>query len=106
MSVIQSWAAVGVALAALSATFWPAYAAEDVLIRSNAPFHLCPEMIDNMLAGIGAHQAHVELVADTGAHYGVKLISVEANLVFLCNAVTETITVTRTTPGELVTAAR
>lgn len=84
----------------------PANAAEETMLKRQAPFDLCPQMIDGMLSHLGAHQAHVELLADTGAHYTVKLISVDANLVFLCNAVSETITVTRTTPGELETAAR
>lgn len=84
----------------------PANAAEEVMLQRQAPFDVCPQMVDGMLSHLGAPQAHVELMTDTGAHYTVKLISVDANLVFLCNAVSETITVTRTTPGELETALR
>ena len=92
--------------AALAAVGAPANAAEETMLKRQAPFDTCPQMVDGMLAHLGAPKAHVELMADTGAHYRVKLISVDANLVFLCNAVSQTITVTRTTPGELETALR
>jgi hypothetical protein len=75
-------------------------------MRQAAPFDACPQMVEAMLDGLGADRNHVRQVADTGAHYSVKLVSSAANLVFLCNAVTEDITIMRTTPGELVTAAR
>ena len=69
-------------------------------------FHDCPSVIDNMLETLGADRSRVALMTDTGAHYKVKLISTDANLVFLCNAVAQQITVTRTTPGELITAQK
>jgi len=104
MSIISARAAVVAVSATLAAM--PAIAGEEVLMRQSAPFDTCPQMVESMLEGLGANRNHVRLVTDTGAHYSVKLVSSAANLVFLCNAVTEDITITRTTPGELVTAAR
>lgn len=104
MSIISARAAAIAVFAGLVTA--PAIAGEEVLMRQAAPFDTCPQTVEAMLGGLGADQNHVHLVADTGAHYSVKLVSATANLVFLCNAVTEDITITRTTPGELVTAAR
>lgn len=104
MSILSARAAA-IAVSATLAT-GSAIAGEEVLMRQSAPFDACPQMVEAMLNGLGADHNHVHLVADTGAHYSVKLVSSAANLVFLCNAVTEDITITRTTPGELVTAAR
>lgn len=104
MSIISARAAVVAVSATLAAM--PAIAGEEVLMRQAAPFDTCPQMVEAMLKGLGADRNHVHLVTDTGAHYSIKLVSSAANLVFLCNAVTEDITITRTTPGELVTAAR
>ncbi|MEO0544726.1 MAG: hypothetical protein AAFY99_13005 [Pseudomonadota bacterium] len=83
-----------------------AIAGEQVLMRTDMAFHACPEVIEGMLDSLGADRSRVALVTDTGAHYKIKLISSEANLVFLCNGVAEQITVTRTTPGELITAQK
>ncbi|MEO1744908.1 MAG: hypothetical protein AAFR13_00085 [Pseudomonadota bacterium] len=74
-------------------------------MRTDMEFSDCPSVIEGMLSSLQANTDHVHLLTDTGAHYQVKLVSRDANLVFLCNAVSNQITVTRTTPGELVTAA-
>jgi hypothetical protein len=104
MSILSVRAAAVAALVMAAAS--PSVAGEEVLMRQAAPFDTCPQTVEAMLEGLGADRNHVHLVSDTGAHYSVKLVSTAANLVFLCNAVTEDITITRTTPGELVTAAR
>ncbi|WP_306120981.1 hypothetical protein [Roseitalea sp. MMSF_3504] len=98
-------------LAGAATAGMPAIAAEEpasreLLLRKAVGFSQCPRAIEAMLSNIGASDRHVSVTADTAAHYRVKLVSIDANLVFLCNAVTEQITVTRTTPGELVSAAR
>ncbi|MEO1747271.1 MAG: hypothetical protein AAFR27_01400 [Pseudomonadota bacterium] len=83
-----------------------ALAGEEVLMRTDMEFHACPGVIESMLNSLGADKSRVALMTNTGAHYKVKLISAEANLVFLCNSVARQITVTRTTPGELITAQK
>ncbi|MEN0000867.1 MAG: hypothetical protein AAF940_08280 [Pseudomonadota bacterium] len=83
----------------------PAMAGEEILMRTDMAFDACPAAIENMLSGLNADSNHVFLETHTGAHYKIKLVSRDANLVFLCNSVTEQITISRTTPGELITAA-
>ncbi|MEL6817695.1 MAG: hypothetical protein AAFU69_14180 [Pseudomonadota bacterium] len=83
-----------------------AFAGEEILMRTDMEFHACPGVIENMLDSLGADRSRVALMTDTGAHYKIKLISAEANLVFLCNSVARQITVSRTTPGELITAQK
>lgn len=80
-------------------------AADEIILRKSIPFHACPAAVRAMLSSLQAQSDHVHLVTDTGAHYKIKLVAEGANLVFLCNAVAEQITITRTTPGELVASS-
>ena len=82
-----------------------ALAGEEILMRADMEFHACPNAVENMLNSLGAESSQVALVADTAAHYKIKLMSKNANLVFVCNNVAQQITIVRTTPGELVTAS-
>ncbi len=78
----------------------PAKAADDVLIHHPAAFHACPQIVGTMLHKMGAHADHVHITADTAAHYRVELEATNARLIFLCNAVNETITITKTDTGQ------
>lgn len=78
-----------------------AQADETILMRKSMDFHQCPSVVENILASMHATNQHTVVVRDTGAHYSVKLKAVEANLLFVCNAVTEQIEITRQTPGDL-----
>lgn len=78
---------------------------EEVLLRQSTTFDQCPAAIEGMLSSLGAHQGHVSVMRDTGAHYIVKLSAMEANLVFRCNAVTEQIEIARQVPGDLRVSA-
>ncbi len=78
-----------------------AWAGEEILIRNAMTFHECPAVISVMLEKIGADKNHVQTISDTGAHYYVELESIDANLQFRCNAVTEQMEVARVTPGTL-----
>ena len=78
-----------------------AWAGEEILIRNTMTFHECPAVISLMLEKIGADENHVQTISDTGAHYYVELESIDANLQFRCNAVTEQMEVARVTPGTL-----
>ena len=78
-----------------------AWAGEEILIRNAMTFHECPAVISVMLEKIGADENHVQTISDTGAHYYVELESIDANLQFRCNAVTEQMEVARVTPGTL-----
>jgi hypothetical protein len=81
-------------------TSW-AQAESELIVRSSLAFDACPAKVDAMLTRLDADERNIRVVRDTGAHYSVKLVARSANLVFLCNAVNETIEITRTTPGEL-----
>ena len=89
---------------AFAGTARPAVAEDDVLIHRPAAFHACPDMIGAMLRKLGAQQDDVSITADTAAHYRVELDVATARLVFLCNAVNRTITITRTDAGERIAA--
>lgn len=80
-------------------------AGEEIIMRKSIAFDACPKVISGILTSLGADEGHVHQIADTAAHYSVKLVARAANLEFVCNAVTEQITVTKITPGDLVTAA-
>ena len=95
----------GAAFSILMVATASAGAGEEVILRHEAPFDRCPFMVAAMLESLKAEPANTVTTIDTGAHYGVKVIAASANLVFLCNAVTEQMTITRTTPGELVVAS-
>lgn len=95
----------GAAFSMMMAATVAAGAGEEVILRHEASFDRCPSMVSAMLESLKAEPANTVTTIDTGAHYGVKVIAASANLVFLCNAVTEQMTVTRTTPGELVIAS-
>lgn len=89
------------ALLCAVSTGLPAFAAEELLIRSAISFHECPATITKMLDQLGADKNHIHTISDTGAHYYVELEASAANLQFRCNAVTEQIEVARVTPGTL-----
>lgn len=80
-----------------------AVAGETVLMRKPVDFNQCPSVIEAILGSMNAHSRQTVVVRDTGAHYTVKLKAVEANLVFICNAVTEQIEIKRQVPGDLST---
>ena len=92
---------VPVALACSLFAASTAWADEEILIRNAMTFHECPAVISVMLEKIGADENHVQTISDTGAHYYVELESIDANLQFRCNAVTEQLEVARVTPGTL-----
>lgn len=81
-------------------------AADEVLMRQSMSFHQCPSAVEGILASMNASDDAVIVTRDTGAHYTVKLQAVEANLVFVCNAVTAQIEILRQTPGDLSSGDR
>jgi hypothetical protein len=81
-------------------------AESELIVRAGIPFEECPAKIEAFLEHINADERNVRMLRDTGAHYRLKLIAESSNLVFFCNAVTESIEVRRTTPGELEVAAK
>lgn len=78
-----------------------AHADETVLLRKPMDFHQCPTVVEDILKSMNASSNNTVTVRDTGAHYSVKLRSVEANLLFNCNAVTRQIEISRQVPGDL-----
>lgn len=95
------------ALAALTtiATTAPALAGEDVLIRQRAPFATCVFVQDRMMETLGVEPETLAVEMDTGAVLVRKYSSLEANLVLVCNRVTDVLEVRRQTPGDLATAS-
>ena len=83
-----------------------ARAESELIVRAAISFEECPAKIEAFLEHINADEHNVRMLRDTGAHYRLKLIAESSNLVFFCNAVTESIEVMRTTPGELEVAAK
>lgn len=77
-----------------------AFAEDEILMRQSMAFNQCPSVIEGILQSMQAHGDAVEVTRDTGAHYAVKLKSVDANLLFICNAVSEQIEIARQTPGD------
>lgn len=94
-----------VALAIAVAPSAPASASSEQLVSTPMHFEDCRGNVDAMLRGLRADPANVIPGKDTAAHFEVKLVSRTANLLFLCNAVSSTLTVLRTTPGELAADA-
>lgn len=79
-----------------------AVAEDEILMRQSMAFNQCPSAIEGILRSMHARGDAVEVTRDTGAHYAVKLKSVDANLLFMCNAVSQQIEIARQTPGDYV----
>lgn len=77
-----------------------ASADEELLLRQSASLTACRAMVAKTLDSLKAPADRVRVMVDTGALYRLKVMSSEANLVFLCNGVAEQITISRSTPGE------
>lgn len=88
----------------LGATTFPssAFSESELLLRKHTQFSACRTTVHHLLAKLGARPEQLRLEMDTGAQYRVKLVTVNANLVFRCNKVSETIEVSRTEPGDLI----
>jgi hypothetical protein len=99
--VIFSAFLVSSALVPISAT-----AGEELLLRQSASLTSCRAMVANTLNSLKAPADRVRVEVDTGALYRLKVVSSEANLVFLCNGVAEQISISRSTPGELRVASQ
>lgn len=83
-----------------------AIADTDVILRTAAEFETCHHTVSNLVNELGARPEQIRVETDTGAIYRLKIVSFDANLVFLCNKVSEHLEILRTTPGEAVVAAR
>lgn len=105
MSGLKRRGAVAGGVAIFTAFSFSAVAGEEILTRNSSSFHECPSAISKMLNHLGANNNNVQTIMDTGAHYYVELSSVEANLQFRCNAVTEQLEIARVTPGTLQLAS-
>lgn len=89
------------AFAASTMALQPAGAAsEEVLLSEPARFNDCVTIVDQTLAGLNANPIQVEKIAHSSAIYKVRFMSVEADLVFTCNDVQQTMLVKRITPGQ------
>lgn len=95
----------GASLLATGAATGAASAATDVLVRQPAPFEACVDVQDRMMVKLGVEPETLAVEMDTGAMLMRKYSSIEANLVLVCNRVTEMLEVRRETPGDLNTAA-
>ena len=84
----------------------PASAGEELLLRQSASLTACRAMVANTLNSLKAPAERIRVEVDTGALYRLKVVSSEANLVFLCNGVAEQISISRSTPGELRVASQ
>ncbi len=78
-----------------------AFAETEVILRKEIAFEACHKSVDGILGSMGASSDRVFREVDTGALLRVKLVSDTADLVMICNKVTETIEVSRVTPGAL-----
>ena len=96
--------AAAIGLSSLT-TVGSANAATDVLVRQPAPFEACVAVQDRMMVKLGVEPETLAIEMDTGAMLMRKYSSIEANLVLVCNRVTEMLEVRRETPGDLATAA-
>lgn len=83
-----------------------AHAGEEMLLSEKIGFWECRASVAQMLSALKAVPKQVRVEVDTGAAYRVKVVSEEANLVFLCNGVARSIAIARTTPGERSLAKR
>lgn len=77
-----------------------ARAGEEMLVSESIGFSDCRASVAQLLATLKAAPEQVRVEVDTGALYRVKVVSEDANLVFLCNGVAGSIAIARTTPGE------
>ena len=78
----------------------PAQAGSDVLIRQITPsFDACVAVQDTMMRNLGVEPALLSVEMDTGAVLMRKYASVAADLVLVCNRVTDVLEVRRVTPG-------
>jgi hypothetical protein len=81
-----------------------AEAGEELLVRHKVDFADCPASIAGLLLKLDARPDRIRTEIDTAAILRVKLVSIEANLVFHCSRTAGTLDMLRTTPGELVKA--
>ena len=80
----------------------PATAGTDVLIRQLAPsFDACVAVQDEMMRNLGADPAHLLVDMHTGAVLERRYASAAADLVLVCNRVTDVLEVRRVTPGSI-----
>ncbi|MEM7462058.1 MAG: hypothetical protein AAF362_05205 [Pseudomonadota bacterium] len=82
------------------------FAESELILRQAADFEACHQTVSNLVKELGARPEQIRLEVDTGAVYRLKIVSFDANLVFLCNKVSEHLEILRTTPGEAVVAVR
>ena len=92
--------------AAMGLSAAPALAGTDVIIRQQVPFDACVDVQDRMMTGLGVAPETLAIEMDTGAMLMRKYSSLEANLVLVCNRVTDVLEVRRETPGDLATAGK
>lgn len=81
-----------------------ALAESELLLRQHTRFHTCRITVQDLVGKLGARDEQLVLERDTGAHYQLKIVSEEANLVFRCNKVSRTLEVSRESqePSELL----
>ena len=86
--------------AALVAVAGPALAGTEILVRQMSPsFNTCVAVQDEMMRNLGADPAALVVDMHTGAVLARRYTSAAADLILVCNRVTETIEVRRVTPG-------
>lgn len=94
-----------IALGLLASVAAPASAGTDILIRQLAPFDACVAVQDKMMRNLGVDPDGLDIEMDTGAVLMRKYSSVGADLVLVCNRVTEVLEVRRVSDDDLTEAA-
>ena len=86
--------------AALVGSVTPALAGNEILIRQLSPnFDACVAVQDEMMRNLGADPDSLAVDMHTGAVLKRRYASAVADLVLVCNRVTEVLEVRRVTPG-------
>ena len=85
----------------------PAQAGTDILVRQLSPsFDACVAVQDQMMRNLGADPADLLIEMHTGAVLERRYPTSKADLVLVCNRVTDTLEVRRVTPGSAVIVAQ
>ena len=89
-----------VLVAAFATIATPAIAGTEILVRQLAPsFDACIAVQDAMMRNLGADPEALSIDMHTGAVLTRRYASAAADLVLVCNRVTDTLEVRRVTPG-------
>ena len=83
----------------------PAFAGSDILVRQRAPFEACVAVQDTMMRNLGVDPETLAVEMDTGAVLMRKYSSVQADLVLVCNRVTDVLEVRRVTTDPVSSAS-